>query len=197
MTKIIVALESELEQQWFDKHKPQDLYSIEYTGVGKVNAAVATAQVSNYTVINYGTAGIVSNKPLIGQLVEPDILIQRDMLAMPQAPRGVTPFEDSYEAHTISMNTGTDITLGTGDSFVMEPDPWFDYASVDLVDMEGYAIAKACRKMNKNFKCVKYVSDFADEDAADTWEQNVAKGKELFMEWLHAYDKYTYNGDSQ
>ena len=39
------------------------------------------------------------------------------------------------------MNTNTNITLGTGDSFVM-PKTWFVYANVDLVDMEAYAIAK-------------------------------------------------------
>ena len=189
MTTVIVALEGELSREYFENNRPSSHYNIVYSGVGKVNASIVATQIQDDTIINYGTAGIVSNKPLIGKLVEPDVLIQRDMLAMPQAPRGVTPFEDSYVAHTISLGVGTNITLGTGDSFVSEPDPWFDYASIDLVDMEGYAIAKSAYIHHKKFYCVKYVSDFADEDAAETWEQNQADGRQQFMEWLRQFDK--------
>jgi adenosylhomocysteine nucleosidase len=122
----------------------------------------------------------VSKKPLIGQLVQPDVIIQRDMMAEPQAPRGVVPFEQSDTAGPIMLNTNTNITLGTGDSFVMKPDPWFEYASIDLVDMEAYALAKAANRFKIPFKCYKYVSDFADENAADTWQENVDKGADLF-----------------
>ena len=186
MIWILVALESELPSDYFHKHRPDVHYQISYTGVGKVNAAVNAMKYSNCTkIINYGTAGIVSKKDLIGQLVQPDVIIQRDMLAEPQAPRGVVPFENDATAGPFLMNTNTNITLGTGDSFVMEHDPWFDYANVDLVDMEAYAIGKAANSMGIDFECYKYVSDFADEDAAETWQQNVANGATMFMEMLN------------
>jgi adenosylhomocysteine nucleosidase len=180
MKLVVIALEAELPQEL-----PQGYYKV-VTGVGKVNAAIVACQRigimprSITEIINYGTAGIVSKKPLIGQLVQPDVIIQRDMMAEPQAPRGVVPFEQSDTAGPIMLNTNTNITLGTGDSFVMKPDPWFEYASIDLVDMEAYALAKAANRYNIPFKCYKYVSDFADENAADTWQENVDKGADLF-----------------
>jgi adenosylhomocysteine nucleosidase len=180
MKLVVIALEAELPQEL-----PQGYYKV-VTGVGKVNAAIVACQRigimprSITEIINYGTAGIVSKKPLIGQLVQPDVIIQRDMMAEPQAPRGVVPFEQSDTAGPIMLNTNTNITLGTGDSFVMKPDPWFEYASIDLVDMEAYALAKAANRFKIPFKCYKYVSDFADEDAADTWQENVDKGADLF-----------------
>mgnify|MGYP000503380364 FL=1 len=181
MKIVVIALEAELPQEL-----PDGYYKI-VTGVGKLNAAIelctriAVMPNSITEVINYGTAGIVSKKPLIGQLVQPDVIIQRDMLAEPQAPRGVVPFEQGDTAGPILLNTDTNITLGTGDSFVMDTDPWFDYASIDLVDMEAYALAKVARRYNIQFKCYKYVSDFADENAADTWQENVDKGADYFL----------------
>ena len=104
-----------------------------------------------------------------------------ELSGIPQAPRGVVPFEQGETAGPILLNTETDITLGTGDSFVMDTDPWFDYASIDLVDMEAYALAKVANRYNIPFKCYKYVSDFADENAADTWQENVDKGADYFL----------------
>ena len=189
MIWVIVALENELSTNDFFDKRPESNFQISYWGVGKVNAAISTMKYGKLVgctkIINYGTAGIVSNKDLIGQLVKPDVILQRDMLAEPQAPRGVTPFEKDDTAGPIMLNTNTNITLGTGDSFVMDHDPWFDYANVDLVDMEAYAIGKAANSMGIDFECYKYVSDFADEEAAETWQQNVANGATMFMEMLN------------
>ena len=64
-------------------------------------------------------------------------------------------FEETEYAGTIIMNTNTNITLGTGDSFVGVTRSWFVYANVDLVDMEAYAIAKFALQ-GIDFKCYKY-----------------------------------------
>ena len=189
MIWVLVALENELPKNFFYDNRPEANYQISYTGVGKVNAAISAMRhgklVGCTKIINYGTAGIVSKKDLIGKLVKPDVILQRDMLAEPQAPRGVTPFEKDETAGPIMLDTNTNITLGTGDSFVMDHDPWFEYANVDLVDMEAYAIAKAAKNLGIPFECYKYVSDFADENAAETWQENVDKGAAAFMEQLN------------
>jgi len=189
MNWVIVALESELSKDYFFDMRPDTSWQIAYCGVGKVNAAIEAGVVSMLPgcdrVINYGTAGIVSKKDLIGKIVKPNILVQRDMLAEPQAPRGTVPFEKDDTAGNIILDTDTDIILGTGDSFVMEHDPWFDIAKIDLVDMEGYALAKTCITNHVPFECYKYVSDFADENAADTWQENANKGATAFMEILN------------
>ena len=83
------------------------------------------------------------------------------------------------------LNSNTDVTLGTGDSFVQEPDPWFEYASVDIVDMEAYALAKFAKIKNIPFRCFKYVTDFADENAMENWTKNVSDGQDSFNEKLH------------
>lgn len=189
MKWVIVALENELPSDFFHKHRPDVDWQISYCGVGKVNAVISAMKygklVNCTKIINYGSAGIVSKKELIGKVVKPDVLIQRDMLAQPLVPRGTTPYENNMTAGPIMLNTNSNITLGTGDSFVMEEDPWFEYASIDLVDMEAYAIAKASRSLDIPFECYKYVSDFADKDAAETWQENANKGATTFMEMIN------------
>lgn len=161
-----------------------------YTNVGKVNATMMASYVINEhkpdMIINYGTAGTVNNKH--SGLVEVDVILQRDMMTEPQAPRGVTPFEENKTAGPIMLNAGTNITLGTGDSFVQETDPWFSYANVDIVDMEAYGIAKVCKSNGVPFKCFKYVTDFADENAMKNWTANVSNGQQAFTKILKNYD---------
>ena len=171
----IVALESELPQQ-------HDM-DIRYCGVGKVNAAHATMKAiadGATKIVNFGTAGLVCKKDLKG-LHKVTHIKERDMQAEPQAPRGVTPFEETPFAGEIELSPLREITLGTGDSFVQAPDQWFDEAQIDIVDMEAYGIAKICAKEQIDFECYKYITDFADEDAMKDWEQNQANGAEAFL----------------
>jgi len=74
------------------------------------------------------------------------------------------------------------VRCGTGDSFVMKPDPWFVTADIDCVDMEGYALAYVAQQYSIPFRSFKYISDMADENAADEWANNVAAGAEQFLE---------------
>ena len=55
--------------------------------------------------------------------------------------------------------------------------------------MEAYAIAKICLIRKIDFKCYKYVSDNADENAGDKWKENINKGCLAFVEKI----KSTYN----
>ncbi len=50
----------------------------------------------------------------------------------------------------------------------------------DVVDMEAYALAKVCHKFKIPFISYKYISDGADENASENWNDNVRKGNELF-----------------
>jgi len=180
MHHIIIALEDEFPGY-------SDYYRISFSGVGKINAALKTAQIIERdqalgfspTIINYGTAGVVSaKKDLVGTLIKPHVIIQRDMISEPLTPRGITPY-DTAGGHIV-LDANQQIVLGTGDSFVTKHDPWFDKEKIDLVDMEAYAIAKVCLHYNVPFVCYKWVSDFADENAADNWQQNVSAGANEF-----------------
>ena len=174
-----------LEQEFNRANKPED-YVIVYTGVGKINATFALTKAILQTgateVINFGSAGAVNGKHT--GLVEVDTILQRDMVAEPLAPRGETPYQQDDFAHAIILNSHTNITLGTGDSFVNTDDPWFKYANIDIVDMEGYALAVVCAKLHVKFRCFKYVSDNADENAAIEWEKSLKNGEIAFQNWL-------------
>ena len=168
---ILVALEEELSKDDLNEAK------IEYMGVGKINAAIKTIEsIRKYSpklIINYGTAGSL-NKDISG-LVEATEFFQRDMNASPLGIKvGETPFENSFKIHF-----GRDgLSLGTGDSFVTNtPD-----LITDLVDMEAYAIAKICKMNDIDFRCFKYISDKADDNASQDWKENISRGKELFID---------------
>jgi len=51
--------------------------------------------------------------------------------------------------------------------------------------MEAYAIARVCKKYDVDFRCFKYISDKADENAASDWRENIKKGNELFQTMLY------------
>ncbi len=170
---VLVALEMELPQSAlldFDVH---------YTGVGKVNAALKAAEIIHNDkpdlIINYGTAGGLDTS--LSGLIEVGVLHQRDMDAVELGFQlGETPFDD---LHSIQTGFG-DVSCGTGDNFVTAPPK----LSSHMVDMEAYAIAKACQRHGVDFRCIKYISDNANSDSSDDWQANVAKGRKLFIKWL-------------
>lgn len=178
MITICIALEAELPDFRMEG------YRVLYTGVGKVQAATALAkhlcQSALYKpteIWNYGTAGGVSG---ISGLHEVGAFLQRDMMAEPQAPRGSIPFTDPLLGEIHTAKTG--IRCGTGDSFVMQADPWFEDQYIDCVDMEGWALAYVAQQYDIPFRSFKYISDMADENAAEDWTTNVANGAEIFTE---------------
>jgi adenosylhomocysteine nucleosidase len=81
---------------------------------------------------------------------------------------GQTPFETAIAIGTPGL------TCSTGDNFVMDPQLLIP---ADLVDMEAYAIAKACEKHHVEFLCFKYVSDQANATADTDWRESVAHGQ--------------------
>ena len=177
-TVILIALPTEFRRS----DLPSNL-SVVYTGVGKINAALATSSaITQYKprqVINFGTAGGISAH--CTGLVKVKRVIQRDMDAEPLAPRGITPLSDGPHDFT-SGHEG--ITCGTGDSFVTSHDQWLHNQAVDVVDMELYAIAAAAHRMGVVWSAYKFVSDNANNDAADDWNKKVNHGEVLFLQEL-------------
>ena len=51
--------------------------------------------------------------------------------------------------------------------------------------MEAYALAKTCKIFGVKFACYKYISDNADNEAADNWKENCSKGFNLFVDCLY------------
>ena len=151
-----------------------------HVGVGKVNATYNTLKLINIhkpkIIINYGTAGAINNK--LKGVVECTKFYQRDMdVRGLDFELGETPFDKIKEI--ITSKDG--YSCGTGDSFVNKK---IDM-KVDVVDMEAYAIAKVCKLENIKFKCFKYISDNADQNAGNDWNANLILGAKAFAELIN------------
>jgi adenosylhomocysteine nucleosidase len=175
---VLTAIDDEL-----DKARAPDGVRVIYTGVGKVNAASVTTlallTLRPELVINYGTAGKI-NETLQG-LVEVSSVIQRDMMAMPLAPRGRTPFSPELD-RLASGQAG--VVCGTGDSFVTTSDPWLVENEIEIVDMELFAVAQVCQRHGLPWRAFKFITDDANDLAHQDWTANVKDGESLFWEVL-------------
>ena len=85
---------------------------------------------------------------------------------------GETPFDNINEI----INSDVGHSCGSGDSFVNKKIEM----EVDIVDMEAYALAKVCKLEGVKFKCFKFISDNADDNAPVDWTENCKKGAKLF-----------------
>ena len=169
-TLIVVALEDELPTQLLAG------WNVLYTGVGKINAAIAATEAVLETrpvhLINYGTAGALDAS--VKGLNRVNHIVQRDMDVRPLGfELGHTPFDTTGH---IDLG-GPGVSLGTGDQFVTTTPELV----TDIVDMEAYALAKVARLFSIHFQCWKYISDNANDDAADHWAENLAKGARAFV----------------
>ena len=151
-----------------------------FTGVGKVNAAVTAAKLIEHhkpkRVFNFGTAGGITTNH--GGIYKCTTFTQRDVIL------GGCVVGPQAELLHSPIVTGTDgLRLSTGDNFVTDT----YNINADLVDMEAFAIARACEYAGVEFICYKYVSDMADENAADTFVEHVHKGEDYYLEVLKEY----------
>ena len=168
-TLILVALEEECPRELLSE------WRVEYSGVGKVNAIIslskAVSQERPKTVINFGTAGSID--PNLRGLKEVTTFKQRDMDVRSLGFNvGETPFDDISDIHVERPG----LSCGTGDNFVSST----QNIETDLFDMEAYAIAKFCLLNELDFYCYKFVSDNADDEAAEDWKKNVSEGAKDF-----------------
>ena len=158
-----------------------------YTGVGKVNATyVLTRRLAEYLhnavplpqVINFGTAG--SRRHATGTTLECHAFVQRDMdVTGLGVPLGVTPFEETptrLEFPPVFEHLPRGL-CGSGDSFVMSAATM----DCDVLDMEGYALAKVCWLERAAFTAVKFVTDGADHAAGQDWHRNLLLAAERFL----------------
>ena len=154
------------------------------TGVGKVASGLAllatlgplTPSQRPASVLNVGTAGALidglEGTHVIGRVLQHDL----DGLAI-EALVGHNPTPD--------LVLGEGLTLATGDRFIAtEPERRELAQRAQLVDMEGYAVARATRSLGLEVKLVKRVSDNANEAASLTWAQRVSECSHYLGEWL-------------
>ena len=168
---VLIALKEEAPELSY-------MMNLFYTGVGKVNAAMVAGEIiAKYRpqrIINFGTAGGITVAPGFYQCTR---FVQRDMTCEALGcVLGQTPFETD-----VHIGNPTGLTCSTGDNFVMNPTLEIP---ADIVDMEAYAIAKACAKYGVKFECWKYISDQANQAAHNDWKQQVAQGQSHYISKL-------------
>jgi adenosylhomocysteine nucleosidase len=169
---VVAALEEEVA------HLPGHV-DVLVTGVGKARAAAALAvrlaDARPSLVVNVGTAGAVDGA--ISGLVEVTWVTQHDFpydaiegLIGSTIDRGFVLRAD--RAPQPASTAPPDATaLATGDVFVASAEDArrLAAAGIHLVDMEAYGYASVCAAFGVPLRCVKVVSDAADEEAGDSW----------------------------
>ena len=159
------------------KEETPALSKFHHTGVGKINASIKLMELINLykpaQIINYGTAG--SFKKDISGLIECTTFVQHDMDArgLLDFKLGQTPFDPISKI--ILSDKG--YVCATGDRFVKKKLE----INCDIVDMEAYALAKICKVYDIEFKCFKYISDYANEESSNDWMENCNKGAGKFL----------------
>lgn len=173
---LVVALEEEAE------HLHLSDLPVLVTGVGKVSAAAALASVlarqRPSRVINLGTAGSLREGLKGTQVV--GRVEQRDF--DDEAIFGLT---GEHFGPAIDLGVSGPV-LGSGDCFVgcAAKREGLIGRGIDLVDMEGYAVAFTARQFGLPVTLVKEISDSADEGAAKTWRESLRDCAERLGEWL-------------
>jgi len=175
---LVVALEEEAV------HLHVSELPVLVTGVGKVNAAIAVATIlgegSPSEVVNLGTAGAL-RPDLVGTHVISRVT-QHDL-------------DDEALFDLVGMHFGEPVDLGgagltltTGDAFIADPAARSLLAEhSDLVDMEGYAVARAAVTAGVPVRIVKRISDEADAGAARSWRESVDDCAEHLGAWVRQF----------
>lgn len=175
---LVVALEEEAT------HLHVSDLPVLVTGVGKVNAAIAVASILAETsptrVVNLGTAGALhdgmTGTHVIGSVWQHDL-------------------DDAAIFALAGLHFGEPVHLSddgprlvTGDQFISDDTERARLGQIaDLVDMEGYAVARASLHAGVPVTLVKQVSDQADSGAGRSWRATIDDCAELLGAWVHEH----------
>ena len=169
-TLLIVALAQELPTTGLAD------WTIVYTGVGKVNAAInlmAALTEKPDLLINYGTAGAI--KTGLADIVEVGQSVQCDMDARPLGiALGATPFETDTEHFILSDNP---LICGKADRFVTSTSE----LAFDLVNTKLYALAQIAKHEKIPLKSFEFISDNADDNLQQDWKNSLPDAASGFL----------------
>ena len=145
-----------------------------YSGIGKLNAmSTAYKLINKYkprTVINVGTVGACQYN--LEGVVDCGFFYERDN-TFDKIERAIITDPQKQKC-------------GTGDTFLLLRD-----IKYDVVDMEAYAIVRACRDCDVEFLCYKYVTDYVGQNSREGWKNNLKNSSEYLEKRLDDYFKNT------
>jgi adenosylhomocysteine nucleosidase len=166
---LVFALEDEAQNRFAE-------FPTLFCGMGKVNATLALTdaltrhKVPPAMVVNLGSAG--SALFSASQLLNCTGFVERDM---DLTPIGLPPYVTAVNVpavlrYGLRVPAYTEAVCGSGDSFVTTAsNAQSDAPLWQVVDMEAFALARVCQKFGVPFTCLKYITDGADDAAAQNW----------------------------
>lgn len=226
---ILVAMEEEIKrltekisagkvytianQTFYDGTYADRHVTIVRSGIGKVNATLATALLIQVfevdLVINTGSAGGIGEGLAIGDLVIATSLTYHDAdnrgfgYVYGQIPQMAAQYTADAATNALLDQAASDVgwfvhkgLIVTGDSFVSSNKhisyikDFFPNALV--TEMEGAAVAQTCTQFDKPFAVVRAVSDTADDEATVNFDEFVlmagARSAELVLTFIENLD---------
>jgi adenosylhomocysteine nucleosidase len=192
-TLVVAALHEEVAHV-----RPGNGIEVLVTGVGKaVAAAVLAKRLADGPhvglVVNVGTAGSVDG--VITGLVEIDYVTQHDLpyeaideLTADDVVRGYA-LSPGQPPESRARPAPTAHALATGDVFVADAEHARRIAAsgIHVVDMEGFAFAATCAVFGVPMRCIKIVSDFADQDAGESWLDTIDSCARELGDWVDCH----------
>lgn len=173
MSDILLVSATKLE------HHDDELFGmpIHIVGVGKVNAAVNTLKlIQKYKpkqVINFGSCGTLKRQRVgdvfeIGEVYDDFygcVVPEHEPIKLSDSGVKLFTTDTFFDANAVYSNHYTEMTR-----------------KCDLVDMEGYSIAKVCKSENISLSLYKWISD---DGSKTDWRDNAAVGYEKFKKVLY------------
>lgn len=162
------------------------------TGIGKTNAAFAMTKLlmeqKPDVVLNIGTVG--TTKYHVGDIIVAKHFVDRDYDKLrAYGVESEIEFQQIESMHLPSIVEGketyTDMIVNTGDDFVTAE----SVIRGDVVDMEAYALATACKRLGVPMVSVKYVTDLIGQNSLQQWEEKLSEARMALKDY---FDKYFY-----
>lgn len=183
MSKIILVSATPYERYNENEINGIPIFEI---GIGKINASSKLTQIilkeNPEVVVNFGSCGTLKKHPIGRVLKVGKVINDFETYGLGDEPREIVIDKDS------------DNKLFTTDSFYQ---PFENYSTwynlninkCDIVDMEGFALAKVCQDFGVKFHSYKWASD---DGNPDHWLENAAIGYQNFKEEFlqHFFGEY-------
>ena len=163
------------------------------SGIGKVNAAIATAlaihQYKPDCIINTGSAGGIGPGLRVGDVVIGTLIAHHDVdvtafgYAYGQVPAMRPAFESEEQLVSVARMAAREFKdakilkglIVSGDQFIHTPEQAAKirehFFGVQAVEMEAAAIAQTCEQFKVPFVIIRAISDLADEEASISFEE--------------------------
>ncbi|GIN20085.1 MAG TPA: 5'-methylthioadenosine/S-adenosylhomocysteine nucleosidase [Bacillus bacterium] len=228
---VIGAMEEEVEllREKMDVHKAEVIAHCEYfigtlqgkevvlskSGIGKVNAAMATAilfeRYNPDVVVNTGSAGGYNSELKIGDLVISSEVCHHDVDVtafgykygqVPQLPEAFKADASMIEiaeaaARSIEGVQAVKGLIATGDTFMSDPDKVEfvrgKFPDIQAVEMEGAAIAQVAYQFDIPFVIIRSLSDIAGQKSEISFDKFIEKASvnsaNLVMEMIKGLEK--------